>query len=151
MREQWKPVDGGPPTLHLWSEDQDDAALTSVECALLRATLRVQIESDPSVAIHLAALSIESRWFTGWGFYLNFAASPNAPTSPLLASSGIGSATITMADKSPLGTVCFAADGRLEYLEAFTIPSHDDESSWPVEACVELLRHPLSSVSILST
>jgi len=39
MREQWTPINGGTPALHVWSGEEREEQLTAVEMRLLAATL----------------------------------------------------------------------------------------------------------------
>ena len=145
MREQWEPVEGGTPTLRLWSEDAHEEQLTVIERSLLEATLAKMARQDPELKNQVKLARCTCRYFTGYGAYLDLAVSDAAPRTDCVGRFfSHASINWTHSDRADLLTVLFFKDRRLSTLEI--VPS--DAQGWSVAECRKILAADPSSVVI---
>ena len=145
MREQWEPVEGGTPTLRLWSEDAHEEQLTVIERSLLETTLEEVAREHAELKDQVKLARCTCRYFTGYGAYLDLAVSDAAPRTDY-ANRIVSRASINWkhSDRADLLTVLFLKDRRLSTLEI--VPS--DAQGWSVAECRNILSADPSSVVI---
>lgn len=147
MREDWIPIKGGTPALHLWPEDETERATTPVERALLDYLGQQMIAAQPELdfVACFRGIRVSCREFTGYGAYLVFYREDHTGAFNIMRDDPGGSALLNWAasDQPPLLAQVYSTSSGL-FLELVPI----DGENWLADECREIVFADLSEVVI---
>lgn len=148
MREEWIPIDGGTPKLHLWPEDDLERLTTPVERALLDFLAQQMSAAEPNLDFIacLRDIRVSCREFTGYGAYLVLYRDDQASAFNIMREDPGGCALLNWAASSrqPLLAQVYSTGLGL-FLELVPV----DGENWLAGECRDIVFADLNKIVIL--